>query len=53
MSFLAAGKLATSDVERPKRDALKRIVLRRFDAFSQPTFVELLFEADLADFTCM
>lgn len=51
MSFLAAGNLETSAVETPKRDALTRIVLRRFDAFSQAIFVGLLFEADL-DFTC-
>lgn len=51
ISFLAAGNLATSAVETPKRDALTRIVLRRLDAFSQAIFVGLLFEADL-DFTC-
>lgn len=51
ISFLAAGNLATSAVEIPRRDALTRIVLRRLDAFSQAIFVGLLFEADL-DFTC-
>lgn len=51
ISFLAAGNLATSAVETPRRDALTRIVLRRLDAFSQAIFVGLLFEADL-DFTC-